>query len=86
MLADTNELDVTALVIGRDNVLYAGTSPEGRVYRIGADARAEIYFDPPDKYIWSMALMSDGALAVGTGDNGKIYRVRAAGEKPESAL
>src|ERR1700674_2149876 len=41
---------------------------------------------PPDKYIWSLAIMNDGSLAVGTGDSGKLYRVRAAGAKPESSL
>src|ERR1700674_447984 len=41
---------------------------------------------PPDKYIWSLAVMNDGSLAVGTGDTGKLYRVHAAGAKPESSL
>jgi hypothetical protein len=45
-----------------------------------------VYFDPADKYIWSLAILGDGSLAVGTGDNGKLYRVRAAGAKPESSL
>jgi hypothetical protein len=67
-------------------VLYAGTSPDGKVYRITSDGKAEVYFTPPDKYIWSLAFLPDGSLAVGTGDNGKLYRVRAAGAKPESSL
>src|SRR5204863_4759559 len=50
------------------------------------DGKAEVYFDPADKYIWSLAILNDGSLAVGTGDNGKLYRVRAAGAKPESSL
>ena len=87
LLYDAAELDVTALVVGRDGVLYAGTSPDGKVYRIGADGRAAVeYFDPTDKYIWSLAVLADGALAIGTGDNGKIYRVRAGGAKPEESL
>ena len=79
MLYDAAELDVTALALSRDGALYAGTSPDGKVYRISADGRAEVYFDPPDKYIWSLAILPDGAIAVGTGDNGKLYRVSAAG-------
>ncbi|HYE65217.1 MAG TPA: hypothetical protein VD966_06525, partial [Pyrinomonadaceae bacterium] len=86
LLYDAPELDVTALAVGRDGLLYAGTSPDGKVYRLGADGRAEVYFDPPDKYIWSLAVLADGALAVGTGDNGKLYRVRAGGAKPEASL
>jgi hypothetical protein len=82
---DAAELDVTALVAGRDGALYAGTSPDGKVYRL-TDGRAETYFDPGDKYIWSLAILNDNSLAVATGDNGKLYRVRAAGAKPESSL
>src|SRR5205085_4896444 len=59
---------------------------DGKVYRIGPDGKAEVYFDPPDKYIWSLAVLPDGQLAVGTGDKGKLYRVGAAGAKPESSL
>jgi len=77
---------VTALAIGRDGSLFAGTSPDGKVYRITADGKADVYFDPGDKYIWSLAVMSDGSLAVGTGDTGKLYRVRAAGASAESSL
>jgi hypothetical protein len=85
LLYDAAELDVTALV-AKDGVVYAGTSPDGKVYRITADGKAEVYFDPEDKYIWSLALLSDGSLAVGTGDNGKLYRVRSAGAKPNASL
>ena len=81
LLHDAAELDVTALAVGRDGAVFAGTSPDGKVYRIAADGKAEVYFDPGDKYIWSLAVMSDGSLAVGTGDNGKLYRVRAAGRE-----
>ena len=57
-----------------------------KVYRVTSDGKAEVYFDPSDKYIWSLAILNDGSLAVGTGDNGKLYRVRAAGANPESSL
>src|SRR5947207_6159923 len=86
MLYGAPELDVTALAVGRDGSLFAGTSPDGKVYRVTSDGKAEVYFDPADKYIWSLAILNDGSLAVGTGDNGKLYRVRAAGAKSESSL
>src|ERR687885_1003652 len=59
LLYDAAELDVTAMVVGRDGALYAGTSPDGKVYRVTSDGKADVYFDPPDKYIWSLAVMSD---------------------------
>jgi len=87
LVYDAPELDVTALAIGRDGSVFAGTSPDGKVYRIDAATnRAEVYFEPKEKYIWSLAVMPDGALCVGTGDKGKLYRVRASGAKPAASL
>jgi hypothetical protein len=45
-----------------------------------APAKAEIYFDPGETYIWTMARAADGSLLVGTGTQGKLFRVRAAGK------
>ena len=75
IIADLNELNVSALAIGKDNSLYAGTSPDGKVYRIDANGNAQIFFEPKEKYIWSLAVLGDGSLAVGTGESGKIYKV-----------
>lgn len=83
---DSNELDVTAIVVGKDNQIYAATSPDGKVYRIDTGGKAETFFDPTDKYIWSLAELPDGSLAVGSGENGKIYRVRSQNAAPENSL
>src|SRR5437588_271023 len=53
LLYDAAELDVTALVVGRDGALYAGTSPDGQVHRITPDGTA-------DGSIYALAL-SDAA-------------------------
>jgi sugar lactone lactonase YvrE len=86
MFADLNELNVSALAIGRNGEIFAATSPDGKVYQIDAAGKATVYFEPKEKYIWSLAVMSDGSLAVATGENGKIYRVRSANATPESSL
>ena len=56
MFYDAAELDVTALAAARDGSVYAGTSPDGKVYRITEQGQAEVFFDPADKYIWSLAV------------------------------
>lgn len=72
--------EIFALAVDRTGVLYAGTSPDGKVYRI-QNGKAEVYFEPKEKYIWSLAFAPDGSgLFVGTGGQGKIYRVRAPGQ------
>ncbi|MFN6963624.1 MAG: hypothetical protein ACK4S4_07645 [Pyrinomonadaceae bacterium] len=87
LLADLAELNVTAIAVGRTGEIFAATSPDGKVYRLdAASGTPSVYFEPKQKYIWSLAVMADGSLAVGTGDGGKIYRVRAGGATPESSL
>jgi len=86
LFSDLNELNVSALAIGRAGEIFAATSPDGKVYRLDASGTASVYFDPKQKYIWSLASLPDGSLAVGTGDTGRIYRVRSAGAAPEASL
>jgi hypothetical protein len=86
LLADLNELNVSALAIARNGDLFAATSPDGKVYRVDPTGKSEVYFDPKEKYIWSLAALPDGGLAVGTGDTGKLYRVRSANATPETSL
>ncbi|MCS6805514.1 MAG: hypothetical protein RMM98_16050 [Acidobacteriota bacterium] len=76
---DAVEMEVHALAVDRQDNLYVGTSPDGKVYRISPDGSSQVFYEPGVKYIW--ALMSDGrgSLYVATGDEGKIFRVDAAG-------
>lgn len=84
-MTDLAELNVSALAIGNGGELYAATSPDGKVYRIEAQGKATVFFEPKEKYIWALAVLSDG-IAVATGDGGKLYKVKAAGATPEASL
>ena len=87
IFADLTELNVTSLALGRGGEIFASTSPDGKVYRIdGGSGKAEVYFEPKEKYIWSLAVLNDGRLAVGTGEGGKIYLVNAANATPAASL
>jgi hypothetical protein len=71
--------EIFAVAVDAAGVVYAGSSPDGKVYRI-ANGKAEEYFAPKVRYIWSLAVAPDGALFVGTGDQGKIFHVESAGK------
>src|SRR5207237_6943373 len=69
------ELEVQALVIDKNDNIFAANSPSGKIYKIKPDGDSKVFFDPEDKYIWSLALDDEGNLYAGTGDKGKIYKI-----------
>jgi len=59
--------------------LFAATGPEGRVYSIDGQGRAETYFDSDQTHVMTLALDGD-ELYAGTHDDAIVYRIRAAGD------
>jgi hypothetical protein len=65
----------------RDNALYVGSSPNGKIYRVDPESGAQtVFFDPKQAYIWAITLLDNGDLAVATGVEGKLFRVTPKGE------
>lgn len=78
MLFAAPEPEIYALAFS-DGVLYAGSSPNGKVYRIDPESgKQSTFFDPKQAYIWAI-LPTSGGLVVGTGVEGKLFRVDAQG-------
>ena len=73
-----DQSEIFAVTVDAKGVVYAGTSPDGNVYRI-ENGKASVYFSPGARYIWALKAAADGSLFVGTGDQGKVFRVTAAG-------
>ncbi|HSY50640.1 MAG TPA: hypothetical protein VLC46_17680 [Thermoanaerobaculia bacterium] len=74
------EPEIYALAF-HDGALYAGTSPNGKVYRIDPnDGKSTVFYDPKQAYIWALAFLPNGDLAVATGVDGKVFRVTPKGE------
>jgi hypothetical protein len=86
VLATLPEANVTAITIGRNNELFAATSPDGKIYRVQPNGDFSIHFEPGEKYIWALAMMPDGGLAVATGDGGRIYKVSRPGASRDASL
>jgi len=78
--AETGQLLVSALAIDGDT-LYAGTLPEGRIYRValGDGAVEELVQLPETEHVW--ALVHDGRrLYAGTGPEGKLFAIERNGQ------
>ncbi|MBI3210588.1 MAG: hypothetical protein HYZ37_17015, partial [Candidatus Solibacter usitatus] len=74
-LAEVAGLEIHAIAVNSRDQVFAATSPDGKVYRLGADGKPVVHYDPKAKYIWAMAFDSKGNLYVGTGDKGEVHRV-----------
>ena len=84
--ANTGELLVSSLAFGGDGALYAGTLPNGRIYRIDPKSGTLKRFSTPKgaKHIW--ALHHDkkrGRLIAGTGPEGKVFAIDPIGRAKE---
>ena len=71
----TEEPEVFAVWVDRDGTVYAGSSPDGKVYRKRPEGEVEELFDPDARYIWALLGTGDGGLLVATGPEGQLHRV-----------
>ncbi len=77
-LPDTE--DIWALAYDeKAKVVYAGTGPEGKIYRIDSAGKAQVYFDSDEAHIVSLALDASGTLYAGSNGKGLLYKVSAPG-------
>lgn len=83
-IAEFDALEIHAIAIDRENRVYVGTSPDGKVYRVShpgdPKAKPEVFYDPKQKYIWGMVFGPKGDLYIATGDAGEIHRVTPDGK------
>jgi sugar lactone lactonase YvrE len=86
VLAKTGELLVSSLAFGADGALYAGTLPNGRIYRIDPKSGAMKQFSIPEgaKHVWALHYdPKRGRLIAGTGPEGKVFAIDPIGRAKE---
>ncbi|MGB9893083.1 MAG: hypothetical protein ACPLRA_01620, partial [Candidatus Saccharicenans sp.] len=66
-----------SLVRASDGSFYLGTGHGGKIYRIGKDKKAELYFQTEEMDVTALAIDQKGNLLAGTSPNGKIYKISA---------
>jgi hypothetical protein len=85
-LLDAEEQQVSALWVDDDGTVWAASSPDGKVYRVGRDGKSEAVFAPGERYIWAIARDSRGRLLVATGTEGKLFALEEAGGEAKVVL
>jgi hypothetical protein len=75
--------EVLSLAVGPDGALYAGTAPEGLVFRVQSDSTARVLFDAEESYVWDLAFGPDGRLYAAVGPDGAVHRIDPASGEAE---
>ncbi|MBI3909797.1 MAG: hypothetical protein HY320_02550, partial [Armatimonadetes bacterium] len=70
---------VLCLAVAADGSVYAGTGPEGRIYRIATDGKASLFFQTPESNVLSLLPGEKGSLYAGTGESGLVFHIDAQG-------
>jgi hypothetical protein len=78
-LFETEEPEVFAVWADPQGTVWAGSSPNGKLYRY-RDGEVEAVWTPEDTYIWQILGDGNGGLLVATGTEGKLYAVDTEGE------
>jgi hypothetical protein len=80
----TEDLMVLSLAVDKDDNLYAGCAPSGRIYRIAKDGQASVFCETEQAYVWSLAFADSGHLYAATGPNGKVLRISPDGRQVDT--
>jgi hypothetical protein len=63
-----------------DGTTFLGTGHGGKVYRIGKDGKAELWFQAAEMDVTSLVLDRKGTLYASTSPNGRIYKITDKGK------
>lgn len=71
---------VWALVFDKKrNELFAATGPDGKIYRVDAAGKSQVFYSSEDGQVVSLAISPSGTLYAGTSGKGLLLAISAAG-------
>lgn len=78
----TDALDVYALLVKKNGNVFAGTSPDGKIFKVTPNAGKEgkEFFNPDEKFIWDMKEDANGNIICAVGNSGGVYRIAPDGQ------
>jgi outer membrane protein assembly factor BamB len=82
-LAAPQEEFYLSVLVAAEGAVFLGTGHSGKIYRIGKDGKAELWFQAPEMDVTSLVLDRKGTLYASTSPNGKIYKITEKGKGEE---
>ena len=78
----TEEFYLSVLPLA-DGSVFLGTGHGGKIYQVGKDGKADLYFQVAEMDVTCLVLDRQGILFAGSSPNGKIYKIPAKGKGEE---
>ena len=75
VLFTSPETNILSLAVGDDRTLYAGSSPDGIVYKITTDGKTSVLYDATEPNIAALTTDSAGNVYAGTSATGNVYKI-----------
>ncbi len=69
------EANILSLAADKDGNVYAGSGPDGIVYKITPDGQSRVFYDAPEPNISALAVGADGSVYAGTTPTGTVYKI-----------
>jgi len=69
------EANILSLATDKDGNVYAGSGPDGIIYKITPDGKSSVLYDAPEPNISALATDSQGNVYAGTSTTGTVYRI-----------
>ena len=69
------EANILSLAVGKDGTLYAGSAPDGIVYKITPSGSGSILYDATEPNVTALTTDSEGNVYAGTSGPGGVYRI-----------
>ena len=75
LLFTSPEAHLLSLAVDKSGNIYAGSAPDGIVYKITPDGKSSVLYDTPEPNVSALATDSQGNVYAGTSSSGTVYRI-----------
>ena len=69
------EAHILSLATDKDGNVYAGSAPDGIIYKVTPDGKSSVFYDAPEANISALATDAQGNVYAGTSPTGTVYRI-----------